>query len=152
MNKVLPVFIAAYSLAVGAQSAEPQVTDKEKQRMVDVATVDIGYTRRAAAQQESNVTASKKLSSMSTPDKNQFLKDINTKMVNPENPSGVFGMAEMQKVNVEASQGKPTQVANLPMAAYQAYSSDSVQFKLPPDSNMPAFAVDAHRMRPRRPS
>ena len=29
----------------------------------------------------------------------------------------------------------------LPLAAYQAYSSDSLQFKLPPDSNMPAFAT-----------
>ena len=141
MNRVFPILIAAYSLAVGAQSAEAQMTDKEKQRMVDVATIDIGYGRRAATQQESNVAASKKVSSMSTPDKNQLFKDINTKMVNAENPSGVSGMAEMQRVNVEASQEKPPQAVNLSFAAYQAYSSDSLQFKLPPDSNMPAFAT-----------
>lgn len=88
--------------------------------MVDTATKDGSpNAQRTAAGQQRNVDASKKGSSMSTADKNKFIKDINTKMVNPENPSGVSGMATMQKANVEASQGKPRQTVDFGTPAAQ---------------------------------
>jgi Ni/Co efflux regulator RcnB len=99
MKKLLVTLIAAtfVSAAVAQGATDPPMTNKQKQEALRSSTIS-GSDRRPAVekQQEANVKASKATEKMTTDEKNKALKDVNTKMVNPNNAGGVEATAKMR--------------------------------------------------------
>ena len=102
---------AALASGVAAQTPAPI---KEKQKDVQAVTEQQSpssvNTQKTAAEQAANVKSSKATAKMTTAEKNKAIKESNTKMINPDNPSGsVAGTAAQQKASVEVSKGEPRQ-------------------------------------------
>jgi hypothetical protein len=102
---------AAFATGVAAQTPAPI---KEKQKDVQAVTEQQApssvNTQKSAAEQAANVKSSKATGKMTTAEKNKAIKESNTKMINPDNPSGsVAGTAAQQKASVEVSKGEPRQ-------------------------------------------
>ena len=121
MKKMLVTLIAGtFAGAVAAQGAAPQapadsqMTTKQKQEALRSATTS-GSDRRPgeAKAQEANVKASKATEKMTTDEKNKAIKDVNTKMVNPNNSGGVEATAKAQKETTAASKEQPRQKVQL---------------------------------------
>jgi Ni/Co efflux regulator RcnB len=116
MKKLLVTLIAAtfVSAAVAQGATDPPMTNKQKQEALRSSTIS-GSDRRPAVekQQEANVKASKATEKMTTDEKNKALKDVNTKMVNPNNAGGVEATAKMQKETTAASKEQAKQKVNL---------------------------------------
>jgi len=121
MKKLLVTLIAgAFASAAAAQGAatpaptDPQMTTKQKQEALRSSTVG-GSDRRPgeAKAQEANVKASKATEKMATDEKNKAIKDINTKMVNPNNSGGVEATAKAQKEATAASKAQAKQKVDL---------------------------------------
>lgn len=117
MNRLLTALvIGAFACAATAQTADPQPTTKERQAVTQ-STTQAGSTGSTGAttakQQEANVKKSKATSKMSTAEKNTAIKDVNTKMVNPENTAGAGATARAQEQTTAASKATPKQRPNL---------------------------------------
>ena len=121
MKKLLVILIAGmFAGAAAAQGAatqsatDPPMTTKQKQEALRATTIS-GSDRRPGEtkQQEANVKKSKATEKMTTDEKNKAIKDVNTKMVNPNNSSGVAATAKMQKENTSASKEQSKQIVNL---------------------------------------
>ena len=110
--------VAAFASGAAAQTGNPRPPDREKQKEVQAVTQQQApssvNTQKTAAEQAANVKASKATVKMTTAEKNKAIKEANTKMINPENPSGsVAGTAAQQKANTEVSKGEPRQKVNV---------------------------------------
>jgi len=121
MNKLLIALIAgAFATIAAAQNpvTNPSPMTKEKQQDVS-ATTQAGSgssasTQATAKEQAANVKASKQVQKTTTAEKNKAIKESNTKMINPDNPSGsVAGTAAMQKETTAASKATPKQNTDL---------------------------------------
>ena len=117
MSKLLAILIvAAFAGTVAAQTSAPGMSSQEKQQAVRSTTEgsSTGTTGAATAkQQEKNVKSSKQTGKMTTDEKNQAIRNVNTQSVNPENPSGAGGTSRQQKANVTASKNQPKQPVNM---------------------------------------
>ena len=107
MNKLLAALVmGAFACAAMAQVADPKPTTKERQAVTQ-STTQAGSTGSTGAttakQQEANVQKSKATAKMSTAEKNAAIKDVNTKMVNPENTAGVGATARAQEKSTAIS-------------------------------------------------
>jgi type II secretory pathway pseudopilin PulG len=117
MSKLLvALIIGAFAGAAAGQTAAPKMTTTEKQQATQATTQagSTGATGAATAkQQEVNVKRSKETAKMSTADKNAAIKDVNTKMVNPDNTAGVGATSRTQQQTTAASKGTPKPRPNL---------------------------------------
>jgi len=101
-----------------AQTAAPSLDQKQREQAVQSMTQgnpnnDAGAAA-TAKQQSANVKASDKTKKMTTAEKNAAIKSANTKMVNPNNPSGsVAGTAVQQEANVAASKAASKAPVNM---------------------------------------
>lgn len=121
MKKLLAILIAGtFASAAAAQGAatqgatDSQMTNTQKQEALRSTTVS-GSDRRPgeAKAQETNVKASKATEKMTADEKNKAIKDVNTKMVNPNNSAGVEATAKAQKDSTAASKELPKQKVEL---------------------------------------
>ena len=117
MNRLLAALIVgAFASAATAQVADPKPTTQERQA-VTRSTTQAGSTGSTGAttakQQEVNVQKSKATAKMSTAEKNTAIRDVNTKMVNPDNTAGVGATARAQEKTTAVSKETPKQRPNL---------------------------------------
>ena len=142
MNKLLVVLIAgAFAAVAAAQTPAPAMAPADpakpttKERQADVkATTGAAAASTTGAQtakeQAANVKASKEVTKMTTAEKNKAIKESNTKMINPDNPSGsVAGTAAQQKANVAESKGQPKANVELKTKEGQKALSKELQEK-----------------------
>ena len=107
MNQLLIALIAgAFASVAVAQTAAPKMTPDQKQEAVQSTTgaaSNANTGAQTAKQQDANVKASKETAKMTTAEKNKAIKDVNTKMVNPDNSAGAGATARMQRETTAAS-------------------------------------------------
>ncbi len=114
MNKLLVALIAgAFASVAAAQTAAPKLTTKEKQEAVKSTTTlqSESGSKMLEAEQKANVKASREVAKMTKAEKEIWAKEINKQLLNPDNPSGTFGTATMQKQTTEASKAVPKMAA-----------------------------------------
>jgi hypothetical protein len=102
--------------AASGQTADPKLSSKERQATTQATTQAAAAAStgaQTAKQQEANVKASKQTARMTAADKNKALRDVNTKMVNPENTAGVSATDRSQRETTAASKATTAQRPNL---------------------------------------
>jgi hypothetical protein len=114
MNKlVVALLVGVFASVAAAQTGGPYGQSKEKQREVQSLTQrdgeNSGNARATAAEQATNVKASKAAPKLSKEERANLAKDATKSNVNPENSSGAAATAAMQKKTTAASKATTRQ-------------------------------------------
>ena len=112
---LLASLVSILATAALAQTAPPRPSAQERRSAVESVTEQgsgsSASTQKTAAQQATNVKASRQVPKLTSEQKTQLAKDATRLNVNPENSSGQAATARMQRQTVAASKGTQKQNA-----------------------------------------